>query len=293
MLKLLLTAALAQGAPDPLSPTPAQVTLNLEDAWTVSRGHHAWKIAHLDTGWNLHADLGLNVLGELDLVDGGRARDTLGHGTAMLSVLAANTDNGIGVAGTAPSGGVLEIRGGAAGMTQAMAVDAMQAALSDNTVRVYLIEQAAAGWDSPQWRSVVRRAARRGTVICAAGNQGGDLVVPDSFDLIVVAGANLDGTRWQYSNYGTACDIAAPAGGLLAYYQDGNGNGLVDDFYGGSGTSVSAAYAAGVAALVYAAKPGIAPHHAKAALLGPAQTSWVRHGILDAEAAVARAAAQR
>ncbi len=274
---------------DPLSPTWAQEVLNLEEAWVYSRGSPQYRIAHMDTGWNQHVDLGLNVIAGIDLVDGGPPRDTLGHGTAMLSVLAANTDNGIGVSGTAPSAGVFEIRGGASGMTQAMAVNAMQAALSDHNVRVYLIEQNTTGWDSPQWRGVVRRAARRGTVIAPAGNNGVDVGYPDEFDIITVAGSNQDGTRWQYSNFGDHCDIAAPSGATMTYYQDGNGDGLVNDYYGGSGTSVAAAYAAGVAALIYAAEPGISPANAKAALLGPTQQSWVRHGILDAEAAVIRA----
>ena len=86
--------------------------INVGGAWATTRGAGA-TIAILDTGANLaHPDLaGLRVTGTYNAFDGtGNVADGHGHGTHVLGTVAAQTNNGIGVAGIAPDAGVLVVK---------------------------------------------------------------------------------------------------------------------------------------------------------------------------------------
>jgi subtilisin family serine protease len=132
-LAILVVGALARPAAaappnDPYFPRQwGLVEVQAEEAWTVTTGNAAL-IAIVDTGVDLtHPDLDANIVsypdadfvepeGTCTRVKGKRsctqdgAQDKYGHGTHVAGIAAAETGNGIGVAGVAPGAKILPVR---------------------------------------------------------------------------------------------------------------------------------------------------------------------------------------
>jgi subtilisin family serine protease len=91
------------------------VKIQAEQAWATTNGAGAL-VAVVDTGADLtHPDLDANLVSfsDADFVDprgGDGAQDENGHGTHVSGIVAAETGNGIGVAGVAPGAKVLPVR---------------------------------------------------------------------------------------------------------------------------------------------------------------------------------------
>jgi serine protease len=91
------------------------VKLQAEQAWATTNGAGAL-VAVVDTGADLgHPDLDANLVTfpDADFIDpngGDGAQDENGHGTHVTGIIAAETGNGIGVAGVAPGAKVLPVR---------------------------------------------------------------------------------------------------------------------------------------------------------------------------------------
>lgn len=115
LLPVLAWACSASGAPaapnDPFWPQQWNMTqIGLPAAWGASTGRGV-KIGIVDTGVDLgHQDLSLKVAGDTNCINSGgdstkctgSAQDDNGHGTHVAGIAAAATNNGLGVAGTAP-----------------------------------------------------------------------------------------------------------------------------------------------------------------------------------------------
>lgn len=120
-LASLLTGALAAGTAGAAPSDPyfseqwGLLKINAEEAWTVATGEGAL-IAIVDTGVDLgHPDLDANIVSfaDADFVEPNRGdgpQDENGHGTHVAGIVAAETANGIGVAGTAPAAKILPVR---------------------------------------------------------------------------------------------------------------------------------------------------------------------------------------
>jgi subtilisin family serine protease len=87
---------------DPFLPTQWSVTkTHAEQAWDVSTGSSQVVVAIVDTGVDpTQPDLSGKLVAGFDYVNNDQdPSDDNGHGTAVAGIVAANTDNGIGVAG--------------------------------------------------------------------------------------------------------------------------------------------------------------------------------------------------
>src|SRR5262249_15214737 len=97
----------------------------LESAWDVTLGNPRVVIAVVGTGVTPVADLRGVLLPGMDLVEWtGDTTDRNGHGTAVASVAAARTNNGVGIAGVCGRCSVMPVRAVAAdgnGSTTAVA----------------------------------------------------------------------------------------------------------------------------------------------------------------------------
>lgn len=245
----------------------------LDEVWSRSTGKGV-RVAVIDTGVDARhpqltgavdvsrgADF-LPVRGERGkLLERGRANgttDTVGHGTRVAGIIAARPAEGTGFVGLAPDAVIVPIKqndaeghGTAATLARAIhhaiAVHAHVINISQDT--------AEAVRPDPALEGAVREALKAGIVVVAsAGNDGLDghakPTYPASYDgVLAVAASDRNNERAPFSQSGTFVDVAAPGVDIVSTVP---GGGHCAD----NGTSFSAPYAAGVAALLRAAHPG-------------------------------------
>jgi subtilisin family serine protease len=97
--------------------TPTDPLVSKQWYLTQSRFYESWltlpafeqiPVAVIDSGVDTgHPELARKVLGAKSFVGGSARQDTLGHGTFVAGLIAAGVDNGIGIAGLAPSAQLL------------------------------------------------------------------------------------------------------------------------------------------------------------------------------------------
>jgi type VII secretion-associated serine protease mycosin len=224
--------------------------------WDITTGG-PMVVAVVDTGVDRrHPDLRGKVLPGFNAFTGGSdADDDNGHGTAVSGLIAANTDNGAGVAGLCWGCKILPVkvlnsRGGGDDATVAAGIRWA----ADSGARI--INMSLGGnEDSQTLHDAVNYAAGKGVLLVAAsGNEHGDgnpVSYPAAYDNVVGVGAtgNSD-VITGFSNTGPYVDLAAPGVGLWTTLPGGA--------YGPpNGTSFSSPYVAGAAALVFTLRPDL------------------------------------
>lgn len=246
--------------------------VNLDELWAQSTGKHV-KVAVIDTGVDVKnpqlkkavdASAGENLLptkntkGEkIDRGNNQGTTDTVGHGTRVAGIIAARPAKGTGFVGLAPDATIIPIKqndaegdGTAATLTTAI----------DDAVRkgagVINISQDTANAVAPddKLEAAVDRALERGVVVVAsAGNDGlgGNVQItyPASYKgVLAVAASDRNNERASFSQSGEFVGVAAPGVDMISTVP---GNGHCSD----NGTSFSAPYVAGVAALLKSKYP--------------------------------------
>lgn len=180
--------------------------------------------------------------------------DESGHGTHVAGIIAAEPNNGIGIAGIAWGCRLMPLRAGfISGGGAFLQSDDVAAAIvyaADNgahvinlslgdTVNVFVIQDA------------VAYAYQRGCVlVAAAGNDAtAGSYYPAALDTVIsVAAIGENGRLSGLSNFGATIDIAAPGDNILSTDLDGQ-------FQVKFGTSMAAAHISGVVALLLSANP--------------------------------------
>jgi uncharacterized protein (TIGR03437 family) len=273
-------------------------------AWQMARSHQTVVVAVIDTGVDYaHPDLANRMWtnsreipgngvdddgnGYVDDVRGwnfaSRHNDPLDdhyHGTHLAGVIAAEINNGFGVAGVT---GTVEVRimplkffNASAQATTAAAVEAIDYA-TRNGARIIN-----ASWGDMVYSQALYEAVRRSVnagclLVAAAGNSGGDNdrvpVYPASFNsgpnalsaVISVAGTDEADRMLSSSNYGAkSVDLAAPSNFIYSAMPRGTFGFL-------SGTSSAAALVSGTAALVWAHNPALTNAQIKEIVRGSAR----------------------
>jgi subtilisin family serine protease len=284
LVAALLIAALAgpaQSSPnDPLFPRQWGLTkIQAPEAWRVSTGSGAL-IAVLDTGVDLkHPDLAgkLVVRRSADLVEPGTLpRDREGHGTHVAGIAAAITDNGIGIAGTAPDAMLLPVRvldADGTGTSERLArgiryaadkgADVVNLSLTF-TEGLDLVIKIAGGLQAVY--DAIDYAYNRGAVVVvSAGNMSFPLCAePSAHPKVLCVGAtDRDDRRSFYSNLDatmTSNFLVAPGGDdltcegdiLSTYLRTKQSICARKGYEALAGTSMAAPFVSGVAALLAA-----------------------------------------
>ena len=265
-------------------------------AWQFSQGDGV-RIAVVDTGIVQHADLTTNVVGGYDFIsdsvtaNDGNGRDSdptdpgdwatnevcgytsnsSWHGTHVAGIIAAVSNNGIGVSGVASKATIIPIRalGRCGGSTSDVFTGARWAAglsvpgISNNPYPVKIINMSLGSAQScPSWmQSVINEIASVGVlIVVAAGNSNQDAATfaPASCDnVLTVASTTVQGARSSFSNYGAAVDIAAPGSSVLNTINLGTTVAGESGYAYMSGTSMATPNVAGVAALVWSLQPSL------------------------------------
>jgi hypothetical protein len=197
--------------------------------------------------------------------------DQIGHGTATSSVFCGVINNGVGIAGGAQcSLMVFKISSDNSGSaTDAAIADAITRAsqMGARVINISYGEVAGGPPDTVPCDAV--RAATNSLVVMSAGNDGSNNPAANywasSCDVALrVGGVNTDGTAMaNFSDYGSWVDVAAPA--TLPVDTNAGGWGI------GVGTSFSAPFVTGEAALLLKEKPSLTPAQLKSLIMSSCQ----------------------
>lgn len=234
-------------------------------AWEETKGDPEVIVAVVDTGVDLlHPDLVAKLAGSgRDFVnDDFDASDDHGHGTFIAGLIGAETDNNLGIAGTAWDCRLLPVKvlnASAEGAYSAISQGIIWAVL--NGAKVINLSLGYTE-DSATLRDAVKYAFEQGAVLCAGtGNTGSAVEYPAAYDdyCLAVAATDYNDARPAWSNYGPQVDAAAPGVSIFSTFPRGYfGPGSLDYGYG-QGTSAAAAFASGLAALIVSLKPFLTP----------------------------------
>lgn len=229
------------------------------EAWDITQGSAAVKVGVVDTGVDCgHPDLQGQCAAQANYVNyyPGPIQDDNGHGTHVAGIIAARTNNGVGVAGVASGVRLVALK----------ALDSMGS--GDTTTVVQAIRDAALVYgtriinlslggtnDDPTLRDAINGAYAAGAlIVAAAGNSGTSTpVYPAAYDhVIAVAAVDSSLQRAAFSNYGSYIDLAAPGVNILSTYPGGSYAQLL-------GTSMAAPHVSAAAALVLSLRPDLGP----------------------------------
>ncbi|WP_284139354.1 S8 family peptidase [Virgibacillus sp. LDC-1] len=256
-------------------------------AWDVAKGSTGQEIAVLDTGVDYnHADLdGKTILG-YDFVDQDYTPNDLnGHGTHVAGIAAAETNNGVGIAGMAPNTRILAVRVLDARGSGSLAnvADGIRFA-ADNGAEVINLSLGC-DCNTTTLENAVNYAWNKGAVIiAAAGNDGVSTTFePASYANVIAVGAtDRNDRKASFSNYGTWVDVMAPGVDIASTYPNNRYVYL-------SGTSMASPYVAGLAGLLTG--QGKNNSQVRAAIQNTADTipgkgTYFKYGIINAFDAV-------
>jgi subtilisin family serine protease len=243
--------------------------LGVDLAWAQTRGDASVWVAVLDTGVaSGHPDLAGRIAAVRSFVPGenpAQAEDDDGHGTHVAGIIAATSNNAIGVSGAAPGcrlaiGRVLE---GGSGSFADIAAGIVWAADLPN-VRIINMSLGIDNFPSiPEMDAAISYAASRGKlVVAAAGNSLAffdDIGFPGRHPSVVGVGSTDARDRLSYfSDFGPSLDITAPGEAIISTVPGG--------YASLSGTSMASPYAAAVGALIASRHPEWTASQIRAAL---------------------------
>jgi subtilisin family serine protease len=279
--------------------------LGVHEAWRITTGAPDVIVAMLDTGVDrTHPDRPVNLLAGPNLIRNEPPNDDNGHGTHLAGIIAAATNNGIGVAGVAPTAAIgaikaLDARGETDDARVAQAIDWVVKA----GARIMNLALVRGGQPSPALVDALRAGRRAGILfVAAAGNCGDGLdprcqgqVNPVQYpaslpEVLAVAATDHLDRHPSFSGYHPYVALSAPGVDILSTCWPGEGEGL---YCTKSGTSMAAAYVSGVAALVRSVNVRLTPDEVTHILLsatidlGPrGRDPYFGTGLLNAHLAV-------
>lgn len=246
--------------------------VNLDELWAQSTGKGV-RVAVIDTGVDVRnpqlrhavdAAKGMNNLptknAKGETIDRGSPHgttDTVGHGTRVAGIIAARPAKGTGFVGLAPDATIIPIKqndaegdGTARTLAQAIrhAVD-----VGADVINISQDTANAVQPDSSLQQAVDYALLHQVVVVASAGNDGlgGNVKItyPASYPgVLAVAASDRNNERASFSQSGDFVGVAAPGVDMISTVP---GGGHCSD----NGTSFSAPYVAGVAALLKAKYP--------------------------------------
>ncbi|HWZ74187.1 MAG TPA: S8 family peptidase [Casimicrobiaceae bacterium] len=282
--------------------------INAPAAWDLQIGSAGVTIAVIDTGITQHPELAGRVLPGYDFISdpseandgGGRDSDpsdpgdntgdnecgpgvpgepSSWHGTFVSGLIAANTDNGVGIAGVNWNAKILPVRvlgrcGGTfddivAGILWAVGAPVAGAPPNPNPARVINLSLGGQSSCPQAMQDAINVALAQGVVVAiAAGNDSIDvsMFAPANCAGVITVGASTrQGDRAGYSNFGIRVDVSAPGGDgneidwILSLSNEGTSGPSGPSYAIGIGTSFAAPHVAGVASLMLARNANLTP----------------------------------
>ena len=262
---------------------PGVITVGIraEGAWDMANGAGT-VIAMIDNGVTSHSDLNANILPGYDFTANNRGGDgtnpgiatetcpVVWHGTHVAGIMAAQTNNGVGIAGIAPAAKVVPVRvmnacgrgftsDVADGVTWAAGGSVSGVPSNAYPAKVINVSLGGAGSCGMTFQNAIDYAVSRGAVVVAAagndGNNAANFTPANCRNVISVGGSNRPGLKWVLSNYGQTVDIAAPGDSIWSTYNNGTAAPGTEGYTYMDGTSMAAPMVSGVIALAQSVAP--------------------------------------
>jgi thermitase len=296
-------AAIAGMPTDPLFPRQWALNNTLSDvtvgvagadigilkAWMTTRGSANIRVAVLDEQIDIqHPDL----MGSLAMAAGSPVQwdaiqsksqmpptNTDTHGTEVAGVIVAQS-NLVGLVGVAPQVKLVPIRMGSGSAspggqwtTPAIVDEAIRKAVEFNADVInisWTMEPSDLVAASIRYAAISGRGGKGAVVVCASGDDGGDVVFPANLaapglPLLAVGASNSwdqiktttskDGENWWASNSGPSLSLIAPGVGITTTTVSAPANADDSYVFDFNGTSSSAPLVSGAAALVLSIHP--------------------------------------
>ena len=228
------------------------VDINIEEGWEYTSGNENVKIAVIDGRIeSSHEDLENRIEGDV-------GSGNHGHGTNVAGIIAANTDNSIGIAGINQESNIVSKYIDSAASTIVIGQKIVEAV--DSGLKIIYLPNRHSGFHWDEKLATVYAYNMNAFCVASSGNDGINVVYnPCGYDNVFCVGAHTHGGgRGAYSNYHSSLDVVAPGG-----YQIGQPNSILsttfdDNYtYDFGETSAATAHVAGVASLLLSYNPNL------------------------------------
>lgn len=228
--------------------------------------------------------------------------DLKGHGTAVAGIIAAQSNNGIGIAGINPGAVIMPLKAADEnGRTDSLAIYRAINYAVDHGANIINLSLGGRGLSALEQSAVSYARSKNVLVIVASGNTGEYLpnVGPAAMKGAVAVGmVNMDGTRSPVSSWGANNGLLAPGERIISLKSKDSFKPKVDsikhrEYFQQDGTSFAAPMVTATASLILAKNPQYTADDLETILLGTAQdmddAGWdetTGAGLLNASAAL-------
>jgi len=262
-------------------------------------------VAVLDTGVDhKHPDLKANIVEGWNFVDNNNdTTDLDGHGTHVAGIIAATSNNRVGIAGIAPEAKIMPLKvlsesGGAwINLDKAILYAANHGA---KIISMSLGGQVTTVLSPTVLAAILIAYQKNVTLVAAAGNENtGAKSYPAAYpNVIAVSAISQNHTRASFSNYGNYITFAAPGVEILSTMPTypvtlTTQYGISENYDYLTGTSMACPFVSGVVALLLSKHPGLTPKMVRDTLVAQAidigEKNWdpyFGYGLPDAYMAV-------
>jgi thermitase len=204
---------------------------------------------------NFGISLVIIIIGADPTIVDGKCNDDNGHGTHVAGTIAANANNGTGVAGVAFNSPLAICKGlNASGSGTLEMIANCITWLNQRGAKVISMSLGGSS-GSAALQAAVQNATNNGSlVVAAAGNSGNSsLSYPAAYpEVVSVAATDHNDAKASFSQFNADVEVAAPGVNVLSTWNDGG-------YRTASGTSMATPHAAAVAALIAGTNPGGGP----------------------------------
>lgn len=225
------------------------------NSWSLFKGNQQVKVAVIDSGVETtHPDIGNQLLTGYNFVSkNSNVNDTLGHGTGVAGIIAAQTNNQVGIAGINQNAKIIPIKVSDGAEIQLINIlNGIYYAI-DSGAKIINMSYGSVEPNEAEYDALLSAYSKGITLVAASGNESGPVSYPGAYPFVMSVGSiNAQGGKSSFSNYGDTLDIVAPGEGILT-------TSINQTYKSVSGTSFSAPIISGAASLLLSVRPEMSP----------------------------------